>query len=93
MEDFMDLEIHLGLVYLNDSDNSKILSKWPNQNQIDKWMYSYQSTAHIVERNCWFFDYLYNLFNIMVNDRDLKLSEIGAKAYDIAIAPHHNWIL
>jgi len=56
-------------------------------------MYSYLSTAWILVRGAWFFDFKAELLRLMVTKRDMSFKKIGQKAYDEELKQHHNWFL
>ena len=56
-------------------------------------MYQYQSTAWIVVRGAWFFDFMGELMRLVVVDRDMPLRKVAITAYETKLAPHHPWML
>lgn len=66
VEEFVKYELRSEMAFLNEDNNSRILSDWENQRLVQKWMYSYQSTAWILVRGAWFFDFMGHLFKQIV---------------------------
>ena len=56
-------------------------------------MQKYQSTAWVIIRGAWFFDYITALFNNIVTHKDWKLSQCGQEAYVEKLERHHPWFL
>ena len=91
IEEYIKWELRTEMAFLNEDNNSKIISKWNDRTDIKKWMYSYQSTAWIFVRGAWYFDFMSYLFRLIVTNKDASLSTIGHQAYDEALRHHHNW--
>jgi hypothetical protein len=56
-------------------------------------MAKYESTSRHLYRGCWFFDFLHSLFTDFVGDRTVMMSKLAQKAYDVALGPHHPFLL
>lgn len=56
-------------------------------------MYNYQSSAWIIVRGAWFFDFMSEVMRLMEAERDWTLKKIAATAYDSQLGRHHNWML
>ena len=89
---FVEAEKNLNCQVLNKDDNKKTLKKF-NKDDIKPWMAKYESTSRTLFRGCWFMDFLHNVFHGFVNERDIKMSKLAQKAYDVALAPHHPYLL
>ena len=44
-------------------------------------------------RLMWFLDFIYHLMHNLTSEPDKELSESAQSAYDVALAPHHPWVL
>ena len=56
-------------------------------------MTKYESTSRTLYRGCWFFDFLYAVFQGIYEKRDDKMSKIAQNAYTFGLAPHHGFML
>ena len=92
VEDFIKMEIDNGYAFLNAGNNNSILKKMPKKD-VDPLMYRYQSTAWNFIRGAWFYDYITELFKVMVDERTISLKEVATKAYDNGLSKYHPWIL
>lgn len=70
------------MAFLNKDNNKSILKKWENKQDIQQWMYQYQSTAWIVVRGAWFFDFMGELIRLIVTERDMPLRKAATTAYE-----------
>lgn len=61
--------------------------------QKDKSMGYYQSTAWVLIKGAWLYDYLSRVFYYIVHERQLSLIKVAQTAYDEALMRHHPWIL
>uniref|UniRef100_A0A7S3FU91 Glycolipid transfer protein domain-containing protein n=1 Tax=Strombidium rassoulzadegani TaxID=1082188 RepID=A0A7S3FU91_9SPIT len=95
IEEFVDFEFARKLAFLNSDNNKKVLKEahGGRAEELERWMFGYQSTAWVFIKGAWLFDYMYGIFSLMVQDREMTLTNIASKAYDVALAPHHNWFL
>lgn len=90
---FCGLEAKLGCIALNRDDNKKkLLKKVPKDKQQD-WMKNYCSTARTLYRNEWLFSFLSYLIQLILSERDQKLSKIARATYKKTLAPHHPYWL
>ena len=53
----------------------------------------YQSTAWVIIRGAWLFDYLHKVYWYVVTHREMSLVKCAQNAYDEALIMHHPWIL
>jgi len=81
------------LAYLNNGNNKSILKKWENKQDIQQWMYSYQSTAWIVIRGAWFFDFMGEILRLLVENRDLTMAKCVIGSYETKLGIYHPWVL
>lgn len=77
---------------MNKDDNKKALKKF-NKDDIKPWMTKYESTSRTLFRGCWFFDFLYTVFQGIYEKREDKMSKIAQGAYTFGLAPHHGFML
>lgn len=56
-------------------------------------MKSYQSTAWVYIKGAWFVDFMLAFLQLVYQDREMDLPTVAKKAYDKALAPHHNWLI
>ena len=56
-------------------------------------MTKYESTSRTLYRGCWFFDFLFKIFEQITQKRDDKMSKIAQAAYTFGLAPHHGFML
>lgn len=62
-------------------------------NQVDKSLGYYQSTAWVIIKGAWFFDFLHSVYWYVVTKKELTLIKCAQNAYDDALIMHHPWIL
>jgi hypothetical protein len=53
----------------------------------------YQSTAWVLIKGAWFYDFINRVFYYVVSDRKISLIKSAQLAYDETLKRHHPWIL
>jgi hypothetical protein len=82
IEAIIKLELDRGIAMLNQDNNNTELKKWKNKEDVEKWMYNYQSTAWIIVRGAWFFDFMGEVMRLIDAERTWTLKKVAATAYD-----------
>ena len=97
IEEFIDFEFQEHLVHLTGNSYQAnlrtangpcvFLSEYKEQ------LWYYQSTAWVIIRGAWFYDFLAALFSNMEIDKNLELSKCAVNAYNFSLKKHHPWII
>ena len=79
---------------MNLDDNKNQIKKLVKEGGTEQpWMKKMQSTSRTIWRNVWFFEFLSILFVGIESDRTQLASAAARAAYDVALKPHHPWLL
>jgi hypothetical protein len=93
VEEFIKLEVRLGIQFMNEDNNGSIMNNFPNKRDAKPWMKGYCSSSWVVVRNAWLYDYLHVLFHTIVYKREMSFSEVAQSSYEKTLGTHHNWFL
>lgn len=92
INDFMEFEMSKKLANFNLDDNAYLLTQRAKED-IHPFMETYISTTFHFERGAWTFEYMHDMFKLMVEHRKMSNYDVGVKAYSDTMAKYHNWIL
>lgn len=86
IQSVMVTEVMMGIHELNSENNSSLGHKKNTP------YYKYTSGTRTLLRLSWFLNFLYNIFNNMLETND-PFNKCVTNAYDTVLAPHHPWLV
>lgn len=90
---FTQVEAQYNIQVLNKDDNSSIIKKHFAKDQRQPWMKKYASTSRHLWRGQWFYEFVGQMLQAIVVQRNEKLPKLAKAVYVKYLSPHHNMIL
>ena len=85
----MQWEVENNVANLNGKNNKKVLGK----DRKNDWQFTYNSTSRNVIRMWWLTKFTTQMFFLLANEPDRKLSSIMSSSYSVGFSAHHAYAI